>query len=129
MKRKNPPYVFLESGAFLTDPIFQVMTAEQRGDYCTIIFNLYENSGKLPLDSALLTRLCNSKDFEKNWETIKHKFKIKNGIISHKRVDRELAAARKRSQLAVKSGVIGAKKRWGGHSDPIANRTEENRIE
>ena len=34
----NIKYVQLEAGDFLADPDFQLMTSEERGIYCSIIF-------------------------------------------------------------------------------------------
>lgn len=124
MKRKKIQYVFLESGAFLSDPIFQAMTAEQKGVYCTLFFHLYENGGRFPLDTELLKKLCNCSDFSNVWEFIKQKFKVKSGIISHKRVTRELRKARQKSKTLVAAGLKGAEKRWLGHNHPMANRSE-----
>ena len=114
----------------MSDHDFQAMTAEERGVYCTLIFYLYCNGGRCQLDHAKLGRItnCNS-NFEAVWPNISHKFKVKNEKISHKRVSKELNKSKKRMQVARKSGLKGAEKRWGSHSDPIANESEGKEIE
>jgi len=119
MKRKKIKYVSLESGAFISDLIFQVMTAQERGVYCTLLFYLYENNGKLPFNIESLKSLCNCTDFEKTWEFVKQKFIVKNGKISHKRVTRELVRAKQLSQTQSQKGIKGNMKRWNKDSTAI----------
>ena len=42
-------YVQLAAADFLADIDFQMMTAEERGVYCSIIFYLYANGGNIKL--------------------------------------------------------------------------------
>lgn len=111
MKRKKIKYVSLESGAFLSDLVFQVMNAQERGVYCSLLFYLYENNGGLPLNIETLKHLCNCENFEKVWEFIKQKFIVKRGRIYHKRVTAELERVRQISQVQSKKGVKGTIKR------------------
>ncbi|MDD5011575.1 MAG: DUF1376 domain-containing protein, partial [Phycisphaerae bacterium] len=137
MRRKKIKYISLESGAFISDLIFQTMTAAERGVYCTLIFYLYENNGKLGFDIESLKHLCNCQDFEKVWEFIKQKFVIKNGKISHKRVSKELDRAKKLSQVQSERAVKAATKRWQNdapsnapsNASSIAKRSNEKRSE
>ncbi|PKL48751.1 MAG: hypothetical protein CVV39_03930 [Planctomycetes bacterium HGW-Planctomycetes-1] len=137
MKRKKIQYVSLESGAFISDLIFQTMTADERGVYCTLIFYLYENNGRLPFDIESLKHLCNCQDFEKVWEFVKQKFIIKNGKIFHKRVSKELDRAKKMSQVQSERAVKAAAKRWQndapsnapGNAPSIAKESETKRSE
>jgi uncharacterized protein YdaU (DUF1376 family) len=126
MKSKRIKYVSLESGAFISDLVFQVMTAEERGVYCTLLFYLYENDGRLPFDIESLKSLCNCTDFEKVWEFIKQKFTVKNGKISHKRVARELNKARQLSQTQSQKGVKGMKSRWSNDNTAITQQLPSN---
>ena len=104
----NIKYVQLEPSAFLTDLDFQLMTAEQRGVYCSIIFYLYCNGGEIQLpdnnDITLLYKQhhilasisgCHKGGEEWNtlWDKIKHKFNISGNTLSHKRVTEELERA------------------------------------
>ena len=43
VNKKDIKYVQLEPAAFLSDTDYQIMTAEQRGIYCSLIFYLYAN--------------------------------------------------------------------------------------
>jgi uncharacterized protein YdaU (DUF1376 family) len=119
MKHKKIQYVSLEAGAFLSDLVFAVMNAEERGVYCSLIFYLYENNGGLPLNIEYLKHLCNCENFEKVWELVKQKFIIKKGWIYHKRVTAELEKARRFLQGQSERGVKGMTKRWGGDNGVI----------
>ena len=107
MARKQPKYVSLEPDAFLSDLDFQAMTAEQRGVYCTIIFYLYSNNGRMKFDEGMLRKLCNVNG-EFDFQTVLSKFQVRRGFIRHKRVSRELAKA----QVFVDRGVKAANVRW-----------------
>lgn len=111
-------YVQLESQAFLKDMDFVMMTAAERGAYCTLILLLYCSDGKLEFDPPALERMCNCKNFEKIWEKIGKKFQTREGVIRHKRVTKELRRAKKFMQSQRKSGLRGAQVRWGRHSEP-----------
>ncbi|MHC4636862.1 MAG: hypothetical protein ACYTBV_05070 [Planctomycetota bacterium] len=104
-------YVQLEADAFLTDIEFAMMDAQQRGVYVTVLLYLYSNGGKCELDIEALKKISNCEDFENIWEKIKKKFQIKNNIIKHKRVTKELRKARRFSQLQRKKGLASAKAR------------------
>jgi uncharacterized protein YdaU (DUF1376 family) len=126
MKRKKIQYVSLESGAFISDLIFQAMTAEERGVYCTLIFYLYENNGRLPFDIESFKHLCNCENFDKVWDFIKQKFIIKNGRVFHKRVSKELDRAKKLSQVQSEKGVKGMKSRWSNDNTAITEKLPDN---
>ena len=59
MAKQKAKYVSLESDAFLTDVDYLAMSAEERGVYCTLIFYLYRNNGRLKNDISVLSQLCN----------------------------------------------------------------------
>ena len=111
MSKKQPKYVSLEPDAFLSDLDFQFMSAEQRGVYCTLIFYLYRNNGRLRYDIGVLAKLCNvNGDFD--FQTVLHKFQVRCGFIRHKRVTKELA----RAQVLVDRAVKAAQMRWNKES-------------
>jgi uncharacterized protein YdaU (DUF1376 family) len=111
MPKKQPKYVSLEPDAFLSDLDFQAMTAEQRGVYCTLIFYLYSNNGRLRYDIGVLAKLCHvNGDFD--FQTVLHKFQVRRGFIRHKRVTKELA----RAQVLVDRAVKAAQTRWNKES-------------
>ncbi|MFC1675568.1 DUF1376 domain-containing protein [Planctomycetota bacterium] len=108
----QPKYVQLEAGAFLSDHEFQAMSAEERGVYCALIFNLYCNGGKCKLDHVKLGRITNCNNFEVVWQNISEKFQVRRGFIYHKRVSRELKTATERMQTAREKAVKAANARW-----------------
>ena len=59
-------YIQLEPAAFITDIDFMLMTAEERGVYCSIIFYLYANNGKIELndksDNSVINRESSPSD-------------------------------------------------------------------
>ena len=114
---KKIKYVQLEPAEVLLDFHKSRMTAEQFGCYWLIILNLYCEGGKINFDLKELSLLCNcTENFEKVWRKIKNKFRIKNNIISHKRVKNELKEAKRRRQAATDKAVKGANTRWHKHS-------------
>lgn len=129
-------YVQLESADFLSDPDFQLMTSEERGIYCSVIFYMYLNDGKILNEPQRIKKLCNvDTDFEKSWRVVQKKFTEKNGYLTHKRVQKELAKAKKYFQTQRQAGLRGAEKRWAGHGDPnrpaiarpMANKVKESK--
>ena len=124
---KKVKFVQLESGAFLTDVAFITMTAEQRGVYITLILYLNCNNGRCRYDEKVLSALCNCADFSQVWEKIKSKFTVRNGWIRHKRVSRELKAAKNRLQAARENGLKGAAKRWHSHKPANGPATAKER--
>jgi uncharacterized protein YdaU (DUF1376 family) len=127
MKQKKIQYVSLEAGAFLSDLVFTVMNAEERGVYCSLIFYLYENNGVLPHNTAFLKHLCNCENFEKTWEFVKQKFNIEKGKITHKRVVSEINRAKQFAQIQSQKGVKGNEVRWKNYRTGIAGQSPENR--
>jgi len=95
-------YVQLEPDAFLSDIDFQLMTAEERGCYWTIILYLYRNNGKLKYDPKSLPDLCKVKsEFALN--KVLSKFQKRHGYLTHKRVNKEIQKAQVKQQSAVKA--------------------------
>lgn len=111
----------LEPDAFLSDIDFQLMTAEQRGVYWTMILYLYRNDGKVKLDLNRLTKLCNvNPDFD--YQTVLPKFQVRRGFISHKRVTHELEKA----QVLINRGVKAAEARWSGNAQAMHKHPPSN---
>jgi uncharacterized protein YdaU (DUF1376 family) len=104
-------YVQLESQAFLTDLDFVMMSAAERGVYCTLLLHLYCSGGRCKLDPIALGRLCNCRNFEKFWGKIAGKFQTRKGVIRHKRVSKELRRAKRFAQRQRIAGLASAKKR------------------
>jgi uncharacterized protein YdaU (DUF1376 family) len=115
-------YVQLESDAFITDLDFIHYSPAERGVFLTIILFLYSHGGKCKYDPAALGRLCNCKNqvqFEEHWQKVSKKFQVRNDVIKHKRVTKELNRAKKFHKACAQAGLKGAQKRWGGHN--VAN--------
>ena len=114
-------YTQLESDAFWTDIDWVRMKPAERGIFCSILLHLYSHKGKCDYDIDALTAICNcenTEEFEKYWKKISKKFQTRNGVIKHKRVSEEIKRAKKFMQTCTQAGLRGAKKRWGGYSDP-----------
>ncbi|MBN2137407.1 MAG: DUF1376 domain-containing protein [Sedimentisphaerales bacterium] len=114
-------YVTLDSNTYFSDLDFMMMTPAERGVYLTLTLYMYWCDGKVKHDPPALSQLCNCDDFENIWKKIEKKFQTRNGVIKHKRVTEDLRRAKKLMQSRKKSGLKGARKRWGGHSDPTSN--------
>jgi uncharacterized protein YdaU (DUF1376 family) len=117
-------YVQLESDAFLTDIDFVQFTPAERGVFCSLILYLTSNDGKCTSEPQALSRICNCEsveEFEKIFQRVSKKFRLRNGIIRHKRVSKELSRAKKLLQAKRRGGLSTAKKRQ--HSTSIADST------
>ena len=129
-------YLQLESDAFLTDLDFILFLPAERGLFVTMILFLNSNDGRCEFDPAALSRLCNcdnTQQFEQLWQRVAKKFQVRNGVIKHKRVTRELRKAKKRYKDRSKAGKKGAEAKWQGHNkaDGVAEAKERkgNEIE
>ena len=124
-------YVQLEPSAFLTDIDFQMMDAEQRGVYCSIIFYLYCNGGQIELVGNTPKPLLEDKysilaiisgchktgsDWVAVWSKIAPKFEINGNILTHKRVTEELKRVLDFKKAKSEAGKISAQKRWGSNT-------------
>jgi uncharacterized protein YdaU (DUF1376 family) len=119
---KEPMHFDLVPADFTGDIDFQMMTAEQRGIYCTVIFYMYQNRGYCNLDRVAIATLCrcngSAENFENIWPCVEKKFLKTQKGLTHSRVQKEYTQAKRRMQVAVNAGIKGAKERWGSHSDP-----------
>lgn len=119
---KKIRFVQLEPMAVLADSDLYRIGHKAIACYLLLVMHLYDSNGKLPLNMEELAKLCICDDeFGSVWEKIRHKFIIKDGVIKHNRVSRELREAKKRCQVAKKNGLRGAEKRWQGHSSTISS--------
>lgn len=110
-------HVQLTSADFTGDSKFVAWPARERGAYCSLIFYLYQNGGKLAFDEAELGPLCGCHDcFAEVWQNISGKFQLDGTFIKHKRVTAELRRARAFRQAKRRAGLVGASKRWQNHS-------------
>ena len=134
---KKIKYVQLEPAAFVSDSDVQKWSAKEIGCYWMLILDLYCNDGRHEFDIKGTARICHCRSgFEKIWGKISKKFQIKNGIVRHKRVARELAKAKKFLHRQRKAGLASAEARSQKTSrrcsdaEPInGNEKKRNEIE
>lgn len=118
----SPKFVQLEPSAFLTDVDFMAMGATQRGIYCTLIFLLYCNGGKLkfnnPPSGNTIGVLCGEGDvrcrndtFESDVEIVLKKFEFDGKYLTHKRVSAELQKVADFQQFGQVGGMRSARLR------------------
>ena len=119
-------YVQIQPSKDLLDVRFQVMSPAERGVYWTIKLYLYANGGKFGLDEAMLSKVTGCENFGEVWEKVRSSFVIKDGIIRHKVVTKDLRKAKKCLQGRRRAGLIGAQKRWQSHSKAIAKERKVN---
>lgn len=116
-------YVQLEPAAFLSDAEWMQMSMAERGMYCTLIFLLYCNGGRLRVipneqdpttpNKGAIRGLCGGLYNQEETDAIcldiiLSKFDYIDDILTHKRVSEELA----KSYNFVELGRKGAEKRW-----------------
>jgi hypothetical protein len=129
MQSREPlQYVQFKPGAYLFDTDFHMMTAEERGVYWSLIIYLYVNGGTLDLaeqeSGSLITPngrqvavLSNcfktGTEWEQIWNTVRKKFKIKKGILTHTQVTKDLRKAAKYRRDKSLAGKKGMESRYG----------------
>ena len=116
MNKNNISY-FQFSLNLISDQQYLAMPYQQRALYLMLIIELFRNDGKIILNDQLHS-VFNCKDkkyFYKILEKIKHKFKIKNNILSSSFVTAELRKIKKKMQTLKNKALTAAQKRW--HSD------------
>jgi hypothetical protein len=116
MNKNNISY-FQFSLNLISDQQFLAMPYQQRALYLMLIIELFRNDGKIILNDSLHSVFnCKEKEnFYKTLEKIKHKFKIKNNILSSSFVNAELRKIKKKMQTLKNKAVTAAQKRW--HTD------------
>jgi len=130
---KGIKHVQLEAGAFISDVDFQLMDAEQRGVYWSIILYLYANGGSLDLNNSVMSLLSDKthklamisncpktgQEWQAVWSKIAHKFIINGDILTQKRVTEELERASEYRKIKSEAGKKGMQKRWGQDENAI----------
>lgn len=89
------------------------LTTEQHGAYMLLIMDYWLN-GPLPDDDAMLAQIArlSPEQWGKHRPSIERLFSVHEGQWRHRRIDREIEAARDRKKQAVERGKAGAKARW-----------------
>lgn len=98
------------------------LTTEQHGAYMLLIMDYWLN-GPPPDDDAVLASIArlSLEQWSKHRASIERLFTVHDGEWRHRRIDREIGAARDRRKQAVERGKRGAKARWG-NKDGQSNR-------
>ena len=113
------PWFPLYAADFLTDT--QDWEVESIGAYFRLLCYQWIN-GSIPSDIKKISKLAGVYDSElivNIWEEIQDKFHKKNdGTFINKRLEKERKAKMEFLKNASESGKKGAKKRWGGNSNP-----------
>lgn len=109
MTKQQAKYFQFEPDAFLSDIDFQAMTGAERGCYCTIIFYLYRNNGKVENDLALLAKICNV-NLNFDFSFVFKKFNNKNGFLTHNKVSEVIKKTQAIRNERVKAGKLGGLK-------------------
>lgn len=123
MAKTQAKYFQFEPAAFMSDIDFMSMTAAERGCYCTIIFCLYCNGGRIENDLATLAKICNV-NLNFDFTFILKKFKNQNGFLTHKKVSEVIKKTQVIRNERVKAGKIGGKTRKQMISKCLANDTD-----
>lgn len=118
-------------GDYLKDTMH--LSAEQHGAYILLIMHYWSNGGKVEHDVDYLFNVCslyNSKDPDKTLARVLRFFEIKDGFVTHKRIDEELKRANKitsaRSEAGKKSGE--ARKRKAAEDQQSLEQSDEQNL-
>lgn len=104
-----------------------MLSCEEHGAYCLLLFSLWSNDGYLPHDMKKLSRICklSQERFSDIWEDLEELFTIDNGLISNNRLCEELGKAIKRRETAIRNGKNGGRPR---SENPEPNPEETKRV-
>jgi len=132
MSNKSPAFQYYPAD-MATDPEVMFWDMEQMGCYHAMLDYLWLNGGKFDGNSsdflakiAQIFRVSHRKRAQKLWEKISKKFEKTNGIISHKRTDKEMQRQAESRLRRQKAGKKGADKRWGPDSNAIFSGMAKN---
>ncbi len=94
----------------------------EHGAYLLLIGHYWSSGAPLPDDDAKLRRIAKvetAAQWKKIRPTVVSFFQVSRGAWRHRRIDRELTAATKRSADAKAKAERAAKARWGGHDGDV----------
>jgi len=123
MAKRPIDHVQLTPSHFLSDADFIAWPAALRGAYCSLLFYMYANNGRIRNDPEYIRGLVNwqGERWEDAYRLLRKKCKVNHGFLTHKRVVAELAKAEAFLQHARASGHKGAKARWQPQWQPYGN--------
>ena len=125
MKAKPDIWMPFYAGDYLRDTGH--LSTEQHGAYLLMLLHYWCTGAPLPADDtqlACITRL-GTEGWPKHRPMLTAFFEQRDGMLIHKRVEIELAKAKKNKDSLSKRGQDGARVRWGqdGPSNATANAT------
>lgn len=125
----NSPAFQYYPADLLSDPEVMFWDMEAIGCYWQLITYLWLNGGKFEFNLENLCKLFRvnrKKTAEKLWKKIEKKFVFQNGIVTHKRVIKEMQKQTESRLKRQEAGKKGAESRWGNDSNANSNAIEKN---
>ena len=119
----STPYMKLYIGDYLGDT--QHLSCLEHGAYILLIMAYWQNGGPLKNDPKLLRRLTrtNPKEFQKVSENVLKMFQVTDGMLVHKRVQKELT---KREQVSTAARDAINTRWYGRNTDVLPTNYERN---
>ncbi len=103
------------------------LTTEQHGAYLLLIMDYWKN-GALPDNDGILAQITRlSPDaWSMHRAALEHFFTVENGEWKHKRIEREMDAARNKKQKASEKAKAAAQARWDKEAEQQAKQEQSN---
>lgn len=120
----NSPAFQYYPADLISDPEVMFWDMEAVGCYWQMITFLWLNGGKFEFNLENLCKLFrknHKKTAEKLWEKIEKKFVVENGIVTHKRILKEMLKQAESKAKRQEAGKKGAEKRWNEHDNVNGN--------
>jgi len=116
------PWTKFSYDEFLDDPAVERMTNEEVGAYIRLLRAAWKSGGTIPDDDEYLSSVTRmGPEWPGHREAIARAWACDRGAWVQKRIVREYAEYNARKEMHAFNGSVGAAKRWGGHSQAIAN--------
>ena len=114
----SAPYMPLFVSDYIGDTMH--LKAREHGAYLLLIMNYWMTGKPLPNDPEMLAAIArvDEDDWPEVWRRLSRFFDEGDGVLRHKRVDKELEIVREKAQKARDNGRKGAARRWREGSDP-----------
>jgi len=103
------------------------LTTEQHGAYLLLIMDYWKN-GALPDNDAILAQITRLPPdaWSMHRAVLEHFFTVENGEWKHKRIEREMDAARDKKQKASEKAKAAAQARWEKDAEQQAKQEKSN---
>lgn len=98
------------------------LNTEQHGAYLLLLFDYWRN-GAPPIDDEILMQITklDKKKWIKNKPVLIRFFEQKDGVLIHKRVEKEIKKSRDKKEANIERAKAGAEARWGKSNDSSSN--------